>query len=90
MAKDAKDELLILKMLETPEGREVVNTFGNTLAETGDPFASFERAKQVAQANGSWKLMEISAGLDFLTKVAPLIIQLFQIWMSKQGKKDKK
>jgi hypothetical protein len=44
----------------------------------------------VAQDNGLWVMLGVSAGFDFLTKILPLILQSYKIWLAKQDKKDKK
>jgi hypothetical protein len=87
MATDNEEHLA--KILATNEGQQVIMIFIDTWHNTGGDFKeSFERAKQVGQANGSWVLIEISAWRTFL-KAFSLTIETIQIWLSKQGKKDK-
>lgn len=84
MAKDNGD-FLTLKILKTESGKEVANTFLNTLFQTGDLVQATERAKQSAERNNILGLIEISVLLDFLTKIAHLLIQSFNSWKSKSS-----
>ena len=75
MAND-NTEFLTLRILDTPAGQEVANTFLATLFQTWDIGQSTERARQVAENNGTLKVLGFSAFIDFLTKIAPILIRL--------------
>jgi hypothetical protein len=79
MANDDK-EYLTSRILETPAGQEVAEAFFSTLFQTWDVQQSLERARQVAESNGTLKPFELTIFIDVLTKIAPLIIQSFQSW----------
>jgi hypothetical protein len=75
MAKDNGD-FLILKILETEPGKEVANIFLTTLFQTGDLVQATEGAKQLTERNNILGLVEISMLLDFLTKIASMLLKL--------------
>lgn len=85
MAAENKEGFLV-KILATPEGRQVVIVLVNTWQNTGDVKQSLDAARQVAESNGTLKYFELATfldGLNFLLRIAPLLYQLFKNWMDK-------
>jgi hypothetical protein len=60
------DTPLIVRLLQSPEGQQVLQTLGTSLAETGDVTQALERAKQVAERNGVWDTGKVALFIDAL------------------------
>jgi hypothetical protein len=73
------------KISDTPQGKEVVDTFWKTLTETGNPIESAKRAEQVAKTYGIAEIMEVSLFIQFVTTYGPILYQTWQVWMSKMN-----
>jgi hypothetical protein len=69
------ERLLTIRILETPAGKEVFDTFIASLLETMDVGRSAEKAKEVAVKNGTWVPLQVSAVIDVLTALGPVIIK---------------
>jgi hypothetical protein len=67
--------LLTIHILETPAGRKVIDAFLASLFETMDIQKSTDKAKEVAEKNGLLPFVQLSAIIDLLTTIGPLIIK---------------
>jgi hypothetical protein len=68
-SRDDNDKLLTIRLLETPAGQEVLAAFFQELFTTWDPFKAGDRAKKVAEENGTLVPFEITLVIDFLIGV---------------------
>jgi hypothetical protein len=75
MSANNDDRLFTLRLLETPPGREVFQTFIYTLSNTQDVGLAVLRAQQVAENNGTWIPIQILSVIDLLRFIGPGILE---------------
>ena len=78
MASTEDKGSLTIRLLQTPAGQEVFNTFITTMVNTWNIQESVERARQLAEKNGTLLPFEIFAIIDLLKTIGPLLINLIK------------